>query len=86
MKVNITIKLFLLFIFFDKKISTDYQRICHKTNLELVKKEILEIQSINGHRNCHPINLIVFFGKWGVSLILYLMIYPVYVIIAMKSE
>ena len=59
---------------------------CHKTNLELVKKEILEIQSINGHRNCHPINLIVFFGKWGVSLILYLMIYPVYVIIAMKSE
>ena len=36
MKVNITIKLFLLFIFFDKKISAD-RNICHKANLELVK-------------------------------------------------
>ena len=48
--------------------------------------EILKIQNINGHRNYHAINLIVFFGKRGVSLILYLMIYPVYVITAMKSE
>ena len=69
MNVNITIKLFLLFILFDNKISTDRNTIKYG----MCEIEILKIQNINGHRNYHAINLIVFFEKRGVSLILYLM-------------
>ena len=58
MNVNITIKLFLLFILFDNKI---YRNIRYG----MCEIEILKIQNINGHRNYHAINLIVFLGNGG---------------------
>ena len=61
MNVNITIKLFLLFILFDNKISTDRNTIKYG----MCEIEILKIQNINGHRNYHAINLIVFLGNGG---------------------
>ena len=65
MNVNITIKLFLLSILFDNKISTDRNIQYRTIKYGMCEIEILKIQNINGHRNYHAINLIVFLRNGG---------------------